>query len=272
MMKWLFGFLLLLSIILFALMQWGGALTGTGKNVPTLLALHPEKIKLQDISVVKQSSVSTMPSTQAASAVSTPISASMPIAASTAALAPVSVSAPVAISSLLPVPLPVKAAAPLAKAATKTCMEWGEFSGTDLARLEKDLAGLKLSEQLTKRTVEYELGYRVFIPYLPNQAAIRKKIEEIKAAGIDEYYVLKNNGKWNNSISLGMFKTEAAAQHYLATIQKKGIHTVKVTGVKRKLKFIVFMFKGIDAEDIERLNKLQKDFVNSELKKVACTN
>ncbi len=257
-MKFLFGFLLLLSILLFSFVQWGGALTGTGKNGPALGELNPEKIQLLDMPAAKQLNGSAIPAAHPTVVVSLPLAVSAPVPLQAAASAPATVPAPV----VLPVPV--------AKTAVKTCMEWGEFSGTDLARAEKVLAGFKFGDDLTQRTVEYNIGYLVYIPPLANKTAINKKIQDLKSAGIEEYFVLNETRQLQNAISLGVFKTEEAARHFLDTIKKKGFRTVKMSERKRKLKFIVFVIKNVDAEVEARLLKLQKEFVNSELKQIAC--
>lgn len=149
-------------------------------------------------------------------------------------------------------------------------MEWGEFSGTDLARASKALAGLKLGDRLAQRTVEYASGYWVYIPPLANKAAVNKKIVEIRAAGVEDYFVIKESRKWNNAISLGVFKTEEAAKKFQLSIKKKGLSKAKVGERKRMLKFTVFELKRIDAEGRARLAALHKAFANSELAIVAC--
>ena len=271
-MKWLFGFLLLLGVMFFAVMQWGGPLTGAAKSIQALGELYPEKIKLLDVPDEVQPTALVVTPAHSAVVVVAPLVPPLllPLAASGTPAVPVS--APVQVAAPLHV-LPIAPNfSPAAEIPAKVCMEWGEFSGTDLEKSEKELAVLKLGDQFSKRTVEYEMGYRVFMPSLPNKAAIRKSINEIKAAGIEEYYVLAQSGQWHNAISLGMFKTEEAAKHYLAIVQKKGIHPVKIAVVKRKLQFVVFAIKGLDATGVKKLGKLQKDFPGSELKKVMCIN
>lgn len=271
-MKLLFGFLLLLSILFFALMQWGGGLTGAAKNGQTLAALHPEKIRLLDMPAAKSipaSAVLPVPQVVAVSAVAV---ASAPIPSVVAAAsAPSAVSAPVAAAKPIPVPAPGSVPAQGGKAvAGKICMEWGEFSGTDLARATKALADLKLGDRLTQRTVEYASGYWVYIPPLANKAAVNKKIAEIRAADVEDYFVVQEGRKWNNAISLGVFKTREAAINYQSSMQKKGLHTAKVGERKRMLKFTVFEIKRIGAEERSRLAALHKSYANSELALVAC--
>ena len=149
-------------------------------------------------------------------------------------------------------------------------MEWGEFSGTDLTRAAKALSELKLGDSLAQRTVEYSGGYWVYIPQLKNQAAVNRKIEKIKAAGVKDYFVVQERPLWINVISLGVFKTQESAKNFLASLKKKGVRTARMGERKHKLKFTVFALNHINAEGAARLVALQKDYANSELKPVAC--
>lgn len=258
-------------------MQWGSALLGTAKNGQILAELNPEKIRLLDLPLPRQMPDSAVPPVQqAASApaavvppVAIPLAASTP--AATVPLLPASAPPVASVPLSVPATLPAAPASTIAlKSGVKTCMEWGEFSGADLAFATKELAGLKLGDRLSQRTVEYASGYWVYISPLQNQAAVNKKIEQIKALGVMDFYVLKEPRKWNRAISLGVFKTEEAAKNFQQTLKKKGFNTAKVGERKHKLKFTVFALKSIDAEERNKLLKLQKDIANSELKAVAC--
>ena len=259
-MKWIFAVLLVLSIALFAVMQWGGALTGAGKSSLLSAELNPEQIKLLDIPTVKQAAVSEPTPMLPVVAASAPVVASAPSPIAPLMLAPVT-----AVTKPLPPSAP-----PAAKVTAKICMEWGEFSGTDLALTEKALAESKLREKLTHRSVEYESGYWVYLPPSANKTALNKRVAAVKTAGIEDFFVVKESTKWNNAISLGVFKTEEAAKLVLAKLKKRGFHTAKMGVRNHKLKFIVFVIKGLDADNVATLGKLQKDFANSELKKIAC--
>lgn len=260
-MRLLFGVLLLLCAGFFSYMQWGGALTGSAKNGQSLAQLNPEKIiLLLDKPVARQVPGSAVAAVQAVIAVSAPVAVSTPTPAA------------VAVPASAPTPVPVAAIALPSKAiAVKTCMEWGEFSGIDLARSEKELARFKLGDRLAQRTVEYASGYWVYMPPLGSKEAVNKKIAAIKALGLEDYYVVRDSRQWYNAISFGVFKTEEAAKNYLAVIRKKGIRTAKVGERKHKLKFIVYVIKSVDTELNTRLTALQKDFAGSELRSVPCS-
>ena len=150
------------------------------------------------------------------------------------------------------------------------CMEWSDFSGTDLKRANEALAGLQLGEKLSQRPIEYNIGYWVYIPPLKNKASINQKIEQLKARGVEEYFVVQEAGEWQHAISLGVFKSEDAAQKFLESLATKEVRSAKIGERASKLKATVFVFNAIDAQTADKLTGLQKDFPASELKKVAC--
>ncbi len=260
-MKVLFGALLLLSTLFMVIMQWGGELTGSAKNNQLLPALNAEKIKLLEFPQAKSIPLSAQPpvlSAPAASSVTVPVAlvfAPLPASANTA-------------TEVLPPKKPEKKAE--VKSEVKVCMEWGEFSGSDLARADNELAGFKLGDQLAKRIVEYTSGYWVYIPPLKNHAAVNKKIKQIKDRGVDEYFVVQEPAHWANAISLGVFKTQEAANKFHTSLKQKGIRSAKVAERKGKLKFTVFVLKQIGTDNAAKLSLLQKDFANSELKTISC--
>ena len=129
---------------------------------------------------------------------------------------------------------------------------------------------MKLGDRLGRRIVEYDIGYWVYIQSLKGQAAVKRKVEQLKALGVEDYFVVQMPGHKVSAISLGVFKTREAAEHYLRTLSKKGVRTAKVGVRKSKLKFTVFTLKHIDAEEVAHLGKLKNKLENSELRGMSC--
>lgn len=232
------GLLLLANLALFAWMRWGGMLTQETNAPAQQTALNAEKVKQLEW-----------------------------LAAS--AVAPTANPTRVLTLTLSPVSAPVAAVAAESEPPMQ-CAEWGEFSGTDLKRVEQALAAMKLGERLTQRFVEQDHGFWVYIPPLNNRVAVEKKIEQLKARGVEDYFVVQGDGKWQNAISLGVFKTEEAAKKYLAALQTKTVRSAKVGERASKLRFTVFMLKQLDAATTDKLEALHKDFPDSSLKLSAC--
>lgn len=173
-----------------------------------------------------------------------------------------------------PVEPPV-VAADGAPAATRpdalVCLEWGDFSGADMKRATAALSALQLGDKLSQYQVEHALGYWVYIPPLENKGAVTQKIAQLKARSVEEYFVVTDAGPWLNAISLGVFKTQEAAQSFLDDLERtKDVHTAQMGERASKFKTNVFVLNGPDAAAIARLTEIQKDFAGSTLKNVPC--
>ena len=129
---------------------------------------------------------------------------------------------------------------------------------------------MQLTGKLSQRQVEHDRGYWVYFPPLRNKAAVNRKIAEIKALGITDYFVVQGSGRWQNAISLGVFKTRQAAQNYLDYMHTQGVRTAKVGERASKFKETIFRLDGLDADTVVKLTALQKDFPDSELSVVPC--
>lgn len=233
-MKALFWILLLGNVIFFAAMRWGGLLVADEQAVQVRPALHEEKISL-------------LSAPQGRPAAALPAPAAMPASA------------------------PVDAPVPLTAKQDALCMEWGSFSGADLARATAALSALRLGDKLSQRQVEYTIGYWVYIPPMKDKAAVNQKIAQLKARGINEYFVVPDAGPWLNAISLGVFRTQEAAQHFLDDLQRtKDVRSAQIGERASKLKATIFVLNGLDAKAGADLAGMQKDFAGSELKNVPC--
>ena len=232
-MRALFWLVLLANALFLAYMQWGGALTGTESDLQVQPLLHAEKIRL----------------------VPTPV-----------ATAP----APPPPAPVQPQPVPVVQTAPVPASPPGACMEWGEFSGDDLARASTALMGMNLGDQLTQHEVEHDSGYWVYMPPQGSRAKARVKASELKALGVTDYFIVQEPGKWHYAISLGVFKTQEAAQNHLDKLHAQGVRTAQVGERQAKLKFTVFTFRNPDSTLTAKIAALQKGFPGSELKAAAC--
>lgn len=166
--------------------------------------------------------------------------------------------------------VPAAVSAPAADA--RACMEWGEFSGADLARATAALNALRLGNRLGQREVEYNIGYWVYIPPLKDKAAVAQKIEQLKARGVEEYFIVQEAGAWLNAISLGVFKTREAAQNFVNQLRAMDVRSAQVGERNSRLKATVFVLNGPDAATAEKLAAMQKDFPDSDLRQVSCTH
>jgi hypothetical protein len=165
---------------------------------------------------------------------------------------------------------PASSLAAVPAAAASPCLEWGEFSGGDLARAAAALDGLNLGAMVIQRQLERDSSYWVFIPPRQNRTETDKKVAQLKSLGIEEYFIVQDAGKWQHAISLGVFKTGDAAQKFLEKIRDKGVKSATVGERDGKLTLTLFTLKNPEVETATKMVELQSEFPGSELKAVAC--
>jgi hypothetical protein len=153
-----------------------------------------------------------------------------------------------------------------------SCLEWGDFSGTELRLVTAALSAMRLGDRLDKRQVDQVIRYWVYIPPLKSKAAIQQKIAQLKTRGIEEYFIVPDSDPWRGAISLGVFKTEEAAKNYLKVLRDKDVRSARVGARAGKQKATIFVLKGVDSATESRIGALKKDFPGSELKNVPCAH
>lgn len=235
-MRALFWIMLLANVAFFVAMRWGGLLLVDEQQAMAQPALHEEKIRLLG-----------MPQGTSDQASSGP--APLTLLAATA----------LAGSSL-----------PATKTNGLTCLEWSDFSGADLTRAAAALSALQLGNKLSQRQVEHNIGYWVYIPSLKDKAAINQKLAQLKARGVEDYFVVQDAGQWLNAISLGVFKTQDAAQKFVDALRAKDVRSAQIGERASKLKATIFVLQGVDSAVGSKLAALQKDFAGSTINNVPC--
>jgi hypothetical protein len=239
--KWVWG-LLLANALLFSWVRWGGMLTVDPDELAAQAPLHADKVVLLNEFA----------------------------AAKVAALPPVAVAeSAVEVAESAPAPAPRFSETLANPPQVKQCLFWGEFSGSGLADARQKLSALALGARLQTRSVEHASGYWDFMSPLKNQAAVQRKIGQLKALGINDYFVVQE-GEWKHAISLGVFRTERAAENYLDSLRKQGVRTAKVGERKSKLRFTQFVIADAESEVESKVRGFQKEFPDSELKMSDC--
>lgn len=149
------------------------------------------------------------------------------------------------------------------------CLEWGAVAGADLARAERALEPLALGAKLTRRKQEEASGFWVYMPPLANRQIAAQKTAELKRLGVDEYFIVSDDQKWRNAISLGIFKTEEAAKARLAALRVKGVRSALVGARDSQSGKTYFRVSPASAALAAKLNELKQGFPGSEVNECA---
>jgi len=149
------------------------------------------------------------------------------------------------------------------------CLEWGSFVAADAPRAAAALARFDLADKLSQREVS-DAGWWVYVPPLKTKVEADKKAGEVKALGIGDLFVVQENNQWRFALALGTFKTEEAANNYLAQLRQKGLRSAAV-GPRGAISSI-FVIRDPGDALAAKIAGLAADFPNAQLKATACAD
>ncbi|HVQ62492.1 MAG TPA: SPOR domain-containing protein [Burkholderiales bacterium] len=146
------------------------------------------------------------------------------------------------------------------RAPVVACVEIGSFSLGEAVRVQQALEPLALGARLTQRRVEEVASYWVFMPPLRNRPAANLKAAELKKLGVEDFFIVQEDPKFRFAISLGVFKTEEAAQSRLAQLRTKGVRTARVGPREASVQKVYFAVREVPDALFARLNDLRQSF------------
>jgi hypothetical protein len=159
-------------------------------------------------------------------------------------------------------------AAAVAKAApqAQACVEIGSFVLADARRFETQLAPLNLGDRQSRRNLPGTevSSYIVYIPPQGSKEAADKKAGELRGLGVTNYFVMSDSSPLRWAISLGVFKTEGAAQNQLAMLMKQGVRSARVAPRMSGSKLLGFQFRDVDATLAAKLEQIRAGYPNTE--------
>jgi len=173
-----------------------------------------------------------------------------------------------------PAALKPKAAAPSPPTAPPepaplACLEWGSFSPADAVRAAQRLEPLALGARLAQFRGEETAGWWVYIPPQANRAAAQKKAVELKKLGVDEYFVVQEEGRQRWALSLGVFRSEEAAKARLEALRVRGVKSALVGQRETRVPKLWFQLRTVEPELHTRLQEMAKEFEGATLHECA---
>lgn len=148
----------------------------------------------------------------------------------------------------------------------QACVEIGSFVLADARRFESQLAPLNLGDRQSRHNLPGSeiSSYIVYMPPQGSKEGADKKAGELRALGVTNYFIMNDNSPLRWGISLGVFKTEGAAQNQLAILMKQGVRTARVAPRMSGSKLLAFQFRDVDAALKAKLEQLRAGYPNAE--------
>jgi hypothetical protein len=160
------------------------------------------------------------------------------------------------------------AARKLAAALTgSACVDFG-VRPADSARAQASFTAMNLGARISSRTVEEFSRFTVTLPPQKDKRTAEVLVASLKKAGVKDVSALADN-----TISLGVFSSDEAAQRAVADVNAKAkalVKDVQVTPRNSQPKETLFTVREPDTNIVARLTLMQREYDGSNLRAVAC--
>ena len=92
---------------------------------------------------------------------------------------------------------------------------------------------------------------------------------ELREQGLQDFFIL-NDGTQKNAISLGVFKSEDAANKFLEAVTGRGVRNAQVGARTQSIQQTVLVLRDPQPAQTEQLQQLKNDFAGSEVRIGPC--
>jgi hypothetical protein len=104
------------------------------------------------------------------------------------------------------------------------------------------------------------------LPPQGSRAGAAKKVAELKGLGIDEYFIVPEEGRMQWAVSLGVFSTEEAARSRLEALRARGVRTAQIGERETRVTKVWFQVRSPEAVLQAKLRDLAQGFPGTELR------
>ena len=149
------------------------------------------------------------------------------------------------------------------------CVEWGPFTETDRVRAQADLEPLTLGRLLSQRLVPGDATWWVNTGAMGSRAAAERRAAELRAQAIDDLSVV-DMGRGQFTISLGVFRTEAAAVGRSESLQARGVSGTRAEPRPPGSMLAMLVVRDPPQPAVARMKELQAQYPGSDLRVGSC--
>ena len=147
------------------------------------------------------------------------------------------------------------------------CVDFG-VKLADGARAQASFAGMNLGNRLSSRNAEEYTRFAVTLPPQKDKRAAETLLANLKKAGVKDVSALADD-----SIALGVFSSDEAAQKLVEELKTKAKNLVKevqVTPRSPQIRETLFTVREPDTNMVARLTLMQREFDGSNVRAVTC--
>lgn len=153
-----------------------------------------------------------------------------------------------------------------ADVAPVVCTEIGNFTAAEARRFSSQLAERTPAVKFVRRETQEVASHMVYLPSLGSKEAADKKADEVRRLGISDFFVIQDSGALRYGISLGIFKTDEAAQKQVASLAKRGLSGAKVGTRSVSSSKVAFQLRDLGGDAKIAFDEIKLDFPGQEVR------
>ena len=166
------------------------------------------------------------------------------------------------VAAPLPEPAPEPAPAPVPRNLV-ACVQAGPFSTADARRFEARVARLGLAPRQSRIDMPYQevTSRLVYLPPNGGREGAQRRVAELRERGVTNFFIMQNDtSPLRYAISLGVFKSDGAAQKLVADLQRQGVRGVRILPRGPQVTRAGYQYRQIDAAERDRLTGIADDY------------
>jgi hypothetical protein len=159
-------------------------------------------------------------------------------------------------------PLPEPAPAPVIRDLV-ACVQAGPFSTADARRFEARVARLGLTPRQSRIEIPYQevTSRLVYLPPNGGREGAQRRVAELRERGVTNFFIMQNDtSPLRYAISLGVFKSDGAAQKLVADLQRQGVRGVRILPRGPQVTRAGYQYRQIDADERDRLTGIADNY------------
>lgn len=161
-----------------------------------------------------------------------------------------------------PLPEPAPAPAPVTQDLV-ACVQAGPFSTADARRFEARVARLGLAPRQSRIEIPYQevTSRLVYLPPNGGREGAQRRVAELRERGVTNFFIMQNDtSPLRYAISLGVFKSDGAAQKLVADLQRQGVRGVRILPRGPQVTRAGYQYRQIEAAERDRLTGIADNY------------
>lgn len=157
-------------------------------------------------------------------------------------------------------PAPAPASTPPALVA---CVQAGPFSMADARRFEARVAQLGLAARQSRIEMPFQevTSRLVYLPPNGGREGAQRRAAELKERGVSSFFIMQGEASpLRYAISLGVFKSDGAAQKLVAELQRQGVRGVRVLPRGPQVMRPAYQYRALEPAQRSQLAGIADDY------------